>query len=276
MCGTTRNGSADTCSYCGYIYEDSLGSSSSLSYNQDLSLDSSPENVAVTSSASPEVSVASGNESLLKRQDDVIFRNNRSVQEGVLLLTSKRLVFTSGKSIKGDEDLQGILQDRDVYAIPLEQIANVSGNRGVLRPSLKVAWHPHPGDPSATKVEFVQKSRPRTLDDVRSAISEWVPTIDQAAKNEIVLPELQTESPAAPAQPQMNESELRSRVLEDLKDGQWKGFFQISRDLDDKYGTSVDPDALESLCNKLVKEKLIEQDKHGEFFRRILKEKMSR
>ena len=126
-------------------------------------------------------------------------------------------MFTSGKSIKGDEDLQGILQDRDAYAIPLEQIANVSGNRGVLRPSLKVAWHPHPGDPSATKVEFVQKSRPRTLDDVRSAISEWVPTIDQAAKNEIVLPELQTESPAAPAQPQMNESELRSRVLEDTK-----------------------------------------------------------
>ena len=149
----------------------------------------------------------------------------------------------------------------------------MSGNRGILRPSLKVAWHPQPGDPSTTKLEFVQKSSPRTLDDVRNAISEWVTTIDQAARNEIVAPELQAENPSIPVQLAINESELRSRVLDDLNDMQWKGFFQISRDLDDKYGTSVDPDALENLCNKLVKEKLIEQDKHGEFFRKISKKK---
>jgi hypothetical protein len=250
-----------------------MGSSSSLSFNQNLSSDSASEGEAVTSPAPPDVSLTSGNETVLKRQDGVIFRNNRSIQEGVLLLTSKRLVFASEKSIKGDADAQSILQDSDAYAIPLEQIANVSGNRGILRPSLKVTWHPQPGDPSTTKLEFVQKSSPRTLDDVRSAISEWVPTIDQAAKNEIVLPELQAKSPVVHAQPQMNESELRARVLEDLKDMQWKGFFQISRDLGDKYSTSVDPDALENLCNKLVKEKLIEQDKHGEFFRKISKKK---
>ncbi|HYB03530.1 MAG TPA: hypothetical protein VED17_03650 [Nitrososphaerales archaeon] len=250
-----------------------MESSSPLSFNQNLSSEISPESETFTSPASAELSVASSNESVLRRQDNVIFRNNRSIQEGVLVLTTKRLVFASGKSIKGDGGVQDILQDRSAYAIPLEQIANVSGNRGILRPSLKVAWHPQPGDPSTTKLEFVQKSSPRTLDDVRNAISEWVPTIDQAARNEIVAPELQADTPSISAQPAINESELRSRVLDDLNDMQWKGFFQISRDLDDKYGTSVDPDALENLCNKLVKEKLIEQDKHGEFFRKISKKK---
>ena len=122
MCGTARNGSADTCSYCGYIYEDSMESSSPLSFNQNLSSEISPESETFTSPASAELSVASSNESVLRRQDNVIFRNNRSIQEGVLVLTTKRLVFASGKSIKGDGGVQDILQDRSAYAIPLEQI----------------------------------------------------------------------------------------------------------------------------------------------------------
>lgn len=271
MCGTARNGSAETCSYCGYIYEDSLDSSRSPPFTQSSSFSSATESETVTGPAAPEAEMNSGTESILKRQDNVIFRNNRSLQDGVLLLTTKRLVFVSEKSIKPEDNVQDFLHNSAAFSIPLEQVANASGNRGILRPSLKIAWHPQPGDPASTKIEFVQKSAPRTLDDVKNAVSEWVTTIDQAAKNEIVLPELQqAETPAAPA---INEGELRARVLEELDDKKWKGFFQISRDLDDKYGMSVDPDALENLCNKLVKEKLIEQEKNGEFFRRVPKKK---
>jgi len=269
MCGTARNGSNETCSYCGYIFEDSLGASIPSSFTPSGVSTSSTINETLTTSPSPEVSIRTSNESLLKRQDNVIFRNNRSIQEGILLLTTKRLAFISTNAIKEEDKVQDFLQNPSSFSIPLDQIANASGNRGILRPSLKVSWHPQPGDPAATKVEFVQKSAPRTLDDVKNAVSEWVTTIDQAAKNEIVPQEFQeTAGPTAPA---VNEGELRARVLEDLDDKQWKGFFQISRDLDDKYGMNVDPDALENLCSKLVKEKLIEQDKHGEFFKKIPK-----
>ena len=269
MCGTARNGSDETCSYCGYIFEDSLGSPIPSSFTTSGVSTSSTMNETLIAPPSPEVSITPGSESLLKRQDNVIFRNNRSIQEGILLLTTKRLAFISTNSIKEEDKVQDFLQNPSAFSIPLDQIANASGNRGLLRPSLKVSWHPQPGDPASTKVEFVQKSAPRTLDDVKNAVSEWVTTIDQAARNEIVPPELQeTEVPTAPT---INEGELRGRVLEDLDDKQWKGFFQISRDLDDKYGMNVDPDALENLCNKLVKEKLIEQDKHGEFFKKIPK-----
>jgi hypothetical protein len=271
MCGTARKTGAETCSYCGYIYEDSIDSSNQSSFNQGFSNEPLPrENENVATSGPQDFSLTSTKESLLKKQDNVIFRKNRSVQEGALLLTNRRLVFAAGKSVRGDNDAQSILHERDTYAIPLDQIANVSGNRGILRPSLKVAWHEQAGDVATTKLEFVQKNGPRTLDDVKNAISEWVPIIDQAARSEIELPELQVESHP---QPVVNEGELRSHVLEELGDMQWKGFFQMSRDLQEKYGTSVDPDALENICNKLVKEKLVEQDKHGEFFKKISKGK---
>ena len=271
MCGTARKSGAETCSYCGYIYEDRINSPNQSSFNQDFSNNSlTTENESVATSRLQDSSLSSTKESLLKKHDNVIFRKNRSVQEGALLLTNRRLVFATGKSVRGDNDVQGILQGQDTYAIPLDQIANVSGNRGILRPSLKVTWHEQAGDLATTKIEFVQKNGPRTLDEVRNAISEWVPIIDQAARSEIEIPELQIESSP---QPVANERELRSHVLDELGDMHWKGFFQMSRDLQEKYGTSIDPDALESICNKLVKEKLVEQDKHGEFFRKISKNK---
>jgi lipoate-protein ligase A len=58
-------------------------------------------------------------------------------------------------------------------------------------------------------------------------------------------------------------------VLDELGDNQWKGFFQISKDLREKYDISVDPDKLEGICQEMVKEKVLEQDKYGAFFRKI-------
>jgi hypothetical protein len=203
---------------------------------------------------------------MVRSQDNVIRKTGKTVQEGTLLLTNRRLVFATGNSVQ-ESDVKKILQDRNVFAIPLDQIANVSGNRGLLRPSLNVMWHDPPGDPSLTKTEFLQKYRPANIDDLRNAINEWGPLIERAATSDIGE-EVQSEKPKIEV-PKIDDDQLKSRVLEELGDKQWKGFFQIERDLDEKYGTSTDPDALESCLTKLVKEKLLEQDKHGEFFRRI-------
>lgn len=268
MCGTPRNSSDETCSYCGYIYEDNIGSQepSSSSSNQNVTSAYETENEILTAPNPKESSLSSTNEATLKTMDGIIIKNGRNVQEGALLLTSRRLLFARGESIKGDSDLQRILHNPEAFSIPLEQVASVSGNRGFLRPSLKVVWRNAPADQSTTKTEFMQKNGPRNLDDAKNAISEWGPIIERAAVSDVDPAEFQTNSATEPA---IDETELRTRVLEELDDKQWKGFFQIERDLREKYGDSIDPDALESCCSKLVKEKLVEQDKHGEFFKKI-------
>jgi hypothetical protein len=63
--------------------------------------------------------------------------------------------------------------------------------------------------------------------------------------------------------------QLDSKVLQSLGDMKWKGFFQLERDLEESYGGSLDPDDLEESCKRLVKGKLIEQDKYGAFFKKL-------
>ncbi len=269
MCGTARNSTDETCSYCGYIYEDTLGSqqyssSSSSNLNRDFQ-NYTIGNETLSTARPTSVSFDTSKEAVLKTQDNVIRKNSRAVQEGALLLTNRRLVFAVGKSAQEDADVQELLQERDAFAIPLEQIVTVSGNRGILRPSLNVVWHNLPGDPSTTKTEFLQKYRPANMEELKSAINEWVPLVEKAATSDMEAPEAQTKS----VESTIDEGELRSRVLEELGDMHWKGFFQIEKELDEKYGTSIDPDVLEACCAKLVKEKLVEQDKHGEFYRKI-------
>jgi hypothetical protein len=220
-----------------------------------------------TVSAPSKLALEPTKEAPLKYQSDVICKNSRSVQEGSLLLTNRRLIFVEGKGSLKDSELQSVLQENDHFTIPLPQVANVSGKQGFLRPSLTVAWHPTPEDPSSTKTDFLQKYRPQNLEDARNGINQWVAVIEQAATSDLDLAPLEMKNEEE--QPTIDDSELRSRLLEELNDKQWKGFFQIERDLGEKFGLSVDPDALERCCKNLVAEKLVEQDKHGEFFRKI-------
>jgi hypothetical protein len=194
---------------------------------------------------------------------NVVCKNSKALTEGSLILTNRRLVFAKGKVNLANEEVPQILRGRDLFAIPLEQIANVSGNRGILRPSLNVSWRNQPGDQSTTKTEFLQNYRPKNLEEARNGINEWVPLIERAAVSDV------EDSPTETQSATVDENELKSRVLEELGDMQWKGFFQISKELREKYDMSVDPDQLEKVCHGLVEDKLIEQDKHGEFFRKI-------
>jgi len=258
MCGTARNPSdAETCSYCGYIFEDSLGSQSADKYSLHEENDSSaPAKV-------PRATAISQGEKPLRTMINVICRNSRSVKEGSLILTNRRLAFVIGKLDLPDEDISRILQQEEIFEIPLEQIATVSGNRGILRPSLNVIWRNQPGSDATTKTEFLQNYRPKNLEEARNGINEWVPIIENAA-----VPESEISSSDLDKVPSVDEKELRSRILDELGDMQWKGFFQISKDLREKYEISVDPDSLENACHELVKENLLEQDKYGAFFRK--------
>ena len=268
MCGTLRSSpSSETCSYCGFIFEDNLGSPGSYSSEdipptvEDLGIDNSDSPITST-----EFSSTPRNESPLRTMTNVICKNSRSVREGLLILTNRRLVFVPGRSGVSNAEISQVLQSGENFAIPLEQIATVSGNRGILRPSLNVVWHNSSGDSSTTKTDFLQNYRPKNLEEARNGINEWVPLIEKAATSDVSLEELPVEETPLNS---VDEAELESRVLEELGDNQWKGFFQISKELGEKYNASVDPDALERICNQLVKEKVIEQDKHGEFFRKI-------
>lgn len=265
MCGTARNSSDESCSYCGYIFEDSLRSQvTAFNGNQSVVTDSN-RSEPIPSASLGAVSFDRSNELALKSMDSVICKNSRSVQEGSLILTNRRLAFAQNESVRDDSDVQKILQKRDLFSVPLDQIVTVSGNRGIIRPSLRIVWHNPPGDPSSTKTEFTQKNGPRSLEEARNGINEWVPLIEKAATSNTVEPVQLNDEMESTA----NEGELRSRVLEELGDMQWKGFFQIEKDIEEKYGGSINPDALESTCNKLVKENLIEQDKYEHFFRKI-------
>ncbi len=265
MCGTLRSSaSAQTCSFCGYIYEDNL-TSSQIPVSQELSGSNRTQEGTVETTTSAGFSF-NQKESALKTQDNIIYKNGRTIQEGALLLTNRRLVFAAGESLQEDADVQKVLQDGDVFSIPLDQIANVTGNRGFLRPSLKVIWHSAPGDSNTTKTEFLQKNAPRSIEDAKNSINEWGSLIEHAAVSDVEAPEFQVASPVVS---KIDDAELRSRVLEELGDMKWKGFFQMERDIEEKYGNSVDPDSLENCCSNLVKEKLVEQDKHGEFFKKI-------
>ena len=47
------------------------------------------------------------------------------------------------------------------------------------------------------------------------------------------------------------------------------GYFQLARELEEKDETSIDPDDLDKVLEKLVREKVLEKEKVGEFFRKV-------
>lgn len=264
MCGTARNSSAESCSYCGYIFEDNLSSQGTKFDDSLIEVTESGANAPV-SSGSLEMTFDRSSEFVLKGMDSVVCRNSRSVQEGALVLTNRRLAFVQNETLGDDSGAQKILQKRDLFSIPLNQVVTVSGNRGIIRPSIKVVWHSLPGDPTSTKTEFTQKNGPRSLEEARNGIDQWVQLIEKAATSDEVEPPKMNEG----LEPNVDSGELKLHVLEELEDMQWKGFFQIEKDIEEKYGGSINPDSLEATCDRLVKEKLIEQDKYGHFFRKI-------
>lgn len=256
MCGTSRDPSSQTCSYCGYIYEDQLTSGPALSDQVSSYAMNNTSKEILPSSFSKK-------ENVVRTQENVICKNSLAILEGTLFLTDRRLVFVAGQELDEGEDIQKMLDEADALSIPLDQVVTASGNRGILRQSLNIVWHNPPDSPSTTKTEFLQKNRPRNVAEAKNAISEWVPQIEETAVSEVKTEqeEMVRSSPSW--------DQLDSKVLQALGDMKWKGFFQLERELEETYGASLDPDDLETSCKRLVKGKLIEQDKYGAFFKKL-------
>jgi hypothetical protein len=199
----------------------------------------------------------------LRTKEHIICKNSVGLLEGTLFLTYRRLVFVPGQEFEEGEDFQKLIEKSDVISIPLDQIVTVLGNRGILKQSLNVVWHDPPNTPSTTKTDFHQKNRPRNMEEAQNAINEWVSQIEAAA-----LPEGKAELTTL-EDSSLKWDQLDTKVLQSLGDMNWKGFFQLERQLEETYGGNLDPDELESCCARLVKEKLIEQDKFGAFFKKL-------
>jgi len=202
-------------------------------------------------------------ETLLQSQPQVMCRGPDGILQGTLLLTNNRLALVP--SSKTDNRSSGVVNiehaiEKSQLSIPLDSVVSVSGQRGILRISLTVIWHDQPGSSSTTRTEFLQRYRPQAG---QKAINEWIPLIEKEATGQTD----QERSESADL------TELESRVMETLDDTNWKGFFQLERELGEEGQTSIDPDDLDAVLAKLVRDKVIEQDKVGEFYKKISSEK---
>ncbi|MCL5069210.1 MAG: hypothetical protein M1368_12790, partial [Thaumarchaeota archaeon] len=213
------------------------------------------------------------------RSRPVFCRSSLVLIEGDLTLTNKRLLFVSSKGrppvtepedlvpestkvVEDDEDPENPPdQGSQSFSIPLSSIVNVEGKRGMLRPSLTVYWRDDSQNPTA-KMEFIQKTRRVSSSE---NINEWGSEILRISFADISLTQKKNSDLEA-----VDQESVASKILGILDADEWKGLFQIKKELREEYDTDIDIDELETQCNKLVTEKLVERDEIGEFYRKLI------
>jgi hypothetical protein len=190
-----------------------------------------------------------------------MFKGPRGIVQGTLVLTNKRLALVNSSEI--DNKSVGFASvDRALgksqFNIPFETIDSVSGQKGILRTTLVVIWRDPSANSSTTRTEFIQRYRSPSPSSSQMAINEWIPLIEREALGESGQDSFGS----------TDLTELEARVVEAIGDANWIGFFQLERELEGKYEKSIDPDDLDSVLAKLVRDKVLEQDKVGEFYKK--------
>jgi hypothetical protein len=253
MCGTARSGKAETCSYCGYIFEDQLA----MNTNSVARTEATEAPFTPVETNSLEEEAETEEEIVIESQPLVASKGPRGVLQGTLVLTKKRLALVNPADVAKLSDALDVTLQKAPLVIPIDSIDSVSGQRGLLRTTLVVNWHAQSGTTSTIRTEFMQRARPPTAGQL--GINDWIPLIEKQVWGE---PEEDTAASS-------DLSELESRVLEKFTASQWVGYFQLTRELEEKYETSIDPDDLDKVLEKLVREKILEKEKVGEFFRKV-------
>jgi hypothetical protein len=252
MCGTTRSDGSRVCSYCGYIFEDQL-SENTASVEAVQSMNDLM--TVADSNAVPAERQNKEAEALIESETQVMSKSGKKVLQGTLVLTNKRIALINPEDANQLSSGIDRALEKAQIVIPIDSVDSVSGQRGILRISLIVDWHNPPGSAVTTKTEFIQRSRAPN----QKAINDWIPLIENQVWGE------SKEEGFGPT----DLSELETRVLDAFTGNGWVGYFQLSRELGEKYQTSIDPDDLDNVLAKLVKEKKLEKEKVGEFFRKI-------
>jgi hypothetical protein len=193
-------------------------------------------------------------------------------REGTLVLTNERLIFVctneKGEDLPvgyfGDhlllysevEDIDKIPNQSPNIFIPLAA-ASVRGHKGELgRPSLEVSWEDQSGTHALVFTETLTGRRKKNLNDWASTILR----IKNGTQRLMALP-----------RPPSIES-LEGKVMHVLADMQEKGVLEIEEDVETEYGIDLDPDEIQSACDRLSSEHLLARspDSGGDvFYRRV-------
>jgi hypothetical protein len=210
-------------------------------------------------------------EFVLKQENDVLCRNSFVLLQGTLFLTDKRLVFTvaardeaffsnNAFSLEAGSDNVSENSDKSL-SIPLTSIVSAKGRKGMLRPSLEINWRDNEQN-EQIKTEFTQKTG-HTSNSANADISGWAEEIQRLSASEI---EKAQDRNFLSLKNDTNSIEWD--IMDVLDDSEWKGLFQIEKELKDTKGIKIDFEQLEGNCRKLVSAKLAETDKIGEFYRK--------
>ena len=167
-----------------------------------------------------------------------------------------------GNSTSSDDDTYTEGQDEDELSIALSSIIRAEGHKGLFRPSLTVVWHDDKTNESS-RVQFVQKVK--YSDPIFKDINDWASPIEEIGR--IKTEEIRAKSSIEVTH---DSNSLEARILEILpaSDSEWKGLFQIEKELmgEGYWDSSRDFEELEEACTRLVGKKLLEQDESGEFY----------
>lgn len=229
-----------------------------------------------------------GEERILKDTQGVVFKRSLISLQGSLVLTNKRLLFIVGDRWKRDDGLPPLMStslsdmgtnqsdkedssSNDIpdntnnFSIPLDRVESTVGRKGILKNTLFVRIRDQVTD-ELTTLEFNARVRPPSLEDPGN-IDNWASWIEKAQTS--TPEEFENTYGEKSTQPSGYFREgLDHMIMDLLDDEEWKGLFQMGEELSLRYNESIDVDEIESACKALVKQKLVEEDDMGEFFRK--------
>lgn len=225
--------------------------------------------------------------------------------EGTLILTKNKMELVDATQIRGRIDARYLEGDKSSSAsreesgiggsltqrggeapaaisIPLESIASMTFELAFGKPSLFLKWNESGRTFGRTrKIQFIQRGK--SFPSGRR-LSSWIPLIDElTSKNETTNfeeekeNELVIESEGTPVAfnsrrttgpREIDSKKLEEELLGVLDQKEWKGLFQILKDIRDQYGSDYDFDDIEAICRKLTQRNVLLQDVAGDFYKK--------
>lgn len=236
---------------------------------------------------------------IMRQLPNMVCRDGLTLLAGTLILTEQEISLTNATQIRGRIDLNSPAPDQDSsseemnkdkdgnknnkrsISIPLESLESITYGTVLGRPSLVFGWKDNTrAFGKARRTEFIQRAG-KGKERKEDRLVTWVPVIDEV-KSALLNPpsqndvdngeqqqkEQEQETGAETVATPIDTSKLEPEIVSVLDQKDWKGPFQIANELRDRYGGKYDFDLVETICKKLAKDKVIEGDKAGEFFRK--------